>query len=170
MRIPYWRCAVGADAETFPCAIDSALPRGKRLSRQNSRKVSIEIWKIFFKARPAHITIRMDQHVLAIAAAIRCSKMAESIHVNFGAVVRILRGTHIDAFDPTLFSAAPPSSIKCKQPQQGKVRTAKNIEQPCRLALCVQTWASGALSPAITLRSIPPQFRLRDISLYVMPS
>ena len=96
--------SVRADAETFPCAIDSALPRGKRLSRQNSRKVSIEIRKIFFEACPAHITIGTDQHVLAITAAIRCCKMAESIHVNFGAVLRILRGAHIDAFDPALFS------------------------------------------------------------------
>ena len=105
-----------------------------RLSRQNSRKVSIEIGKVFFEAYPAQITIRTVQHVLTLTATISGCKMAESVHVNVGAVIRLLHATHIYEFHATPLFPAQLSIIRSKQPQQGKMRASKNVEQTYRLA------------------------------------
>lgn len=132
-------CAVGAHAETFPRAIDMAQTGGKRVSWQNGRKVSIEIRKIFVETRPAHITIRTDQHVLAITAAIRGCKIAEGIQVNFGGAIFLRFRTHIDAFNATQPRPVY-RATGSKQPQPGKMRASKNIEQPNRAALDVSPW------------------------------
>jgi len=55
--------------------------------------------------------------------------VTECIHVNLCAAVLLLRLTDIDAFYAPQFSPAQ-LAIVSKGPQQGKMRTSKNIEQP----------------------------------------
>src|SRR5580704_18156813 len=108
----------------------------RSLSRQNTRKVSIEIRQVFFEPHPADVTIRTDQHAFTLPSAIRGGKMAKCVHVNFGAGIRLLRRTHIDAFHATPLSPAH-RPLRSKQPQQGKMRASKDIEQPYGFALGV---------------------------------